>query len=231
MHVIYKDCHLNIQTTSNIAKRFYTHSTSIFICKLMPMKAVKTIVDPEAFKILADESRRKILFLLRAKEMTVSQIAHELNLTPQTVYHHIKKLVEGNMVEVSREVRVDHLIESYYQATAEVFHFALGKTTHSKEALEETIETTLKALNQIGFKLKFDKKVVSELADLKMELEECCGAKEYEDAISKLDDVDFFTKQEILEFAGILSMSTEKIATQDKLQKKFSNLIRSLNEQ
>ncbi len=194
------------------------------------MKAVKTIVDPEAFKVLADESRRKILFLLRAKEMTVSQIAHELNLTPQTVYHHIKKLVGGDMVEVSREVRVDHLIESYYQATAEVFHFALGKSSHSKEALEETIETALKALGQIGFKLKYDKNEVSELADLRLELEECCGAKEYEEAISKLDDVDFFTKQEILEFAGILSMSTEKCATQDNIQKKFSDLLRSFNK-
>lgn len=125
------------------------------------------------------------------------------------------------MVEVSREVRIDHLIESHYQATAEVFHFAIGKTSHSKDALEETIEATLRDLGQIGFKLKYDKKTVSELAGLKMELEECCGAKEYEDAISKLDDVDLFTKQEILGFAGILSMSTEKLATQDKIQKKI----------
>ena len=32
------------------------------------LKAVKHISDPEAFKILADETRRKMIFLLRAKE-------------------------------------------------------------------------------------------------------------------------------------------------------------------
>ncbi len=76
-------------------------------------------------KLLGDETRRKIVFLLRAKEMTVSKIADELNVTPQAVYHHIKKLVETELVEVTREVRVDHLIESYYRATAEVFHFVV----------------------------------------------------------------------------------------------------------
>src|SRR5512139_527030 len=103
------------------------------------MKAVKHISDPEGFKILADETRRKIIFLLRAKELTVSQIADELNLTPQTVYHHIKRLVEAGMVEVTREVRVDHLIESYYMATAEVFHMTVGKTSGGKETLSEVI--------------------------------------------------------------------------------------------
>ena len=82
------------------------------------MKSMITISDPEGFKLFADETRRRIVFLLRAKEMTVSQIAQEFNLTPQAVYHHIKRLVKGGMVEVTREVRVDHLIESYYRATA-----------------------------------------------------------------------------------------------------------------
>ncbi len=92
------------------------------------MRSIKTINDPEAFKLLGDETRRKMVFLLRAKEMTVSQVAEEIDLTPQAVYHHIRKLVEGEMVEVSREVRVDHIIESYYRATAECFHIVVGKT-------------------------------------------------------------------------------------------------------
>jgi DNA-binding transcriptional ArsR family regulator len=192
------------------------------------MKPIKTIADPEAIKVLADETRRKILFLLRAKEMTVSQIAQELNLTPQTVYHHIKKLVESEMVEVSREVRVDHLIESYYQATAEVFHITVGKTSHSQEALEEMIETAIKALGRIGFKLQYDKKVISELAELRMEMHDCCGAKEYEDPISKLDDIDVLTKEDVQEYAGILSMSEDELVTEDRLEKKFRGLLRSL---
>lgn len=192
------------------------------------MKHLKTISDPEAFKLMADETRRKIVFLLRAKEMTVSQIAQELNITPQTVYHHIKKLVEGNLVEVTREVRVDHLIESYYQATAEVFHFTVGKTSQGKEVLREDTEVALKALNRIGFKLKYDQKVISDLVELMMQQKDCCGIAEYEDAVSKLDDVDFFTKQNVQEYAGILSMSDKEFAIRDELRKKFRELLRSL---
>src|SRR5207253_1996382 len=72
-------------------------------------KAFKLITDPDAFQLLGDETRRRIIYLLRAKEMTVSQIAGELNLTPQAIYHHIRKLRDAGMVEVAREQRVDHL--------------------------------------------------------------------------------------------------------------------------
>lgn len=192
------------------------------------MKHLKTISDPKAFKLMADETRRKIVFLLRAKEMSASQIAHELKITPQTVYHHIRKLVEGDLIEVTREVRVDHLIESYYQATAEVFHFTVGKTGQSKEVLEEETEAALKALTRIGFKLKYNQKTISELVELMIQQKDCCGAEEYEDAVSKLDDVDFFTKQNVQEYAGILSMSEEEFATRDALRTKFRELLRSL---
>ena len=192
------------------------------------MRAVKTISDPEAFKIAADQTRRKMLFLLRAKEMTVSQIAQELNLTPQTVYFHIKKLVEAGMVEVSREVRVDHLIESYYQATAEVFHFTVGNTTRSKETLMETIEAVLNALKRIGFRIEYDNKALNQLTDLQMKLQDCCSAKEYEEEIAKLEDVDFFVKQDLQEYASILSMSDEKVKKEDQLKREFRELLRSL---
>lgn len=192
------------------------------------MKHFKSVSDPEAFKLMADETRRKIIFLLRAKEMTVSQIAHELNITPQTIYHHIRKLVEGNLVEVTREVRVDHLIESYYRATAEVFHFTIGKTSRGKEVLLEETEAVLKALSRIGFKLKYDNKAISELVDLMMEQKDCCGEKEYEDAVSELEDLDFFTKQNVQEYAGILSMSDKEFAMRNELRKRFRDLLKSL---
>ena len=191
------------------------------------MKPIKTISDPEAFKILAEESRRKILYLLRAKEMTVSQIADELDLTPQTVYHHIKKLVGASMVEVTREVRIDHLIESYYRATAEVFHLTVGQTTHGKEAFRENIETGLKALTEIGFKIAFNKKDVEQLAELWMKLDDCCSARQYEDAIEKLD-IDFFAKQDVREYAGMLAMTDEQLEQQDKIKAKITKLLRSL---
>ncbi|MFO7618288.1 MAG: ArsR family transcriptional regulator [Thermoplasmata archaeon] len=45
------------------------------------MQTVKMITDPEAFQLLADETRRKMIYLLRVKDMTVSQIAEQMGLT------------------------------------------------------------------------------------------------------------------------------------------------------
>ncbi len=194
------------------------------------MKTVKTISDPEAFKILADESRRKIVFLLRAKEMTVSQIADELDLTPQTVYHHIKKLVDAEMVEVTREVRVDHLIESYYMATAEIFEITVGKASGSRETQTENIVAILASLKKLGFKLKYDEEDVAKLSELAMEREECCHAKEYEDAVSKLKDADFFVKQGVQEYAALLSMTDDQMKKQDEINRRFRETLRSFTK-
>jgi len=47
-------------------------------------------IDEETFRLLQDETRRKIVFLLRDSELTVRQLASKLNLTAQNIYHHIK---------------------------------------------------------------------------------------------------------------------------------------------
>ena len=64
------------------------------------MKAFKVIKSPEAFQLLADETRRRIIYLLRAKEMTVSQISAELGLTPQAIYHHIRKMRDAKIFQI-----------------------------------------------------------------------------------------------------------------------------------
>src|SRR6266567_3992666 len=69
------------------------------------MKPVKMITDPVAMELLGDDTRRRIIYLLRARELTISQIAEELRMTPQAIYHHIKKLLPVEMVEVTREER------------------------------------------------------------------------------------------------------------------------------
>src|SRR3989454_6822144 len=101
------------------------HKHTLF--RRRPVKAFKVIKSPEAFQLLADETRRRIIYLLRAKEMTVSQISAELGLTPQAIYHHIRKMRDADLVEVAREERVDHFIETYYRATAEMFNLSHGE--------------------------------------------------------------------------------------------------------
>ena len=123
------------------------------------MKAIKVVDDPEKFKLLADDTRRKIVFLLRATEMTVSQIASTLEVTPQAIYHHIKKLQEADLVQVTREKRVGHLIESYFRATAEAFLCSVGSTPSGREFFEKQMGTALDSLVKIGFDLELTRTI------------------------------------------------------------------------
>jgi len=196
------------------------------------MKPTKTITDPEAFQLLADETRRKMMFLLRVKEMTVSQIAKELGITPQAIYHHIKKLLNGGIVEVVREERLGHLIESYYMTTAESFHFSMGGTESKKPQSQKLVKeqeiATLNALKKLGFKIEFNENKVSELVAVKSEIEECCSSAKFEDAIAEMEDLDFPTKLLVGEYAGIISMSDKEFTKKEEISRKQRDLLRSL---
>jgi DNA-binding transcriptional ArsR family regulator len=195
------------------------------------LKPIKTIRDPEAFQLLADETRRKIMFLLRAKEMTVSQIAADLNITPQAVYHHVRKLLKGGMVEVTREERIGHLIESYYRTTAETFNFQMGKTSyqtsHSQKLMKEQEISALNALKKLGFNLELNENRISQLVKVRSEIKKCCSSTKTEDEIANLDDLDFPTSLLVSEYTDILSMSDEEFAKQQELMKQLRETLHS----
>lgn len=199
------------------------------------MKPFMVIKDPEAYQLLADETRRKILYLLRVKEMAASQIAAELGVTSQAIYHHIRRLLKGKMVEVVREERIGHLIESYYRATAEDFILSHGKTRpetlHDRKLAEEQVTMVLNAMKTMGFNLEFDEETISQLVDLRVRLDECCAAKNYErfeDKIWNSDKLDLPMKMMAGEFAGTLFMSNEEFAKQQETRKKLRALLLSL---
>lgn len=192
------------------------------------MKPVKAIKDPEAFKLLGDETRRKILYLLRAKEMTVAQIAQALNLTPQAVYHHIKKMLDAEMVEVTREERAGHLIESYYRATAEGFYCVVGKTSSSIEVAKTEMKTILDALKKLGFKIEFDDEKTSQLVKLKTELDRLCKSGEFDEGISEQEDIDYISQLYLGELAEMLSMTDEEFKKQQELERKIRELLVSM---
>jgi len=201
------------------------------------VKPIQVLRDPEAFKLLADETRRKILYLLRVKDMTVSQLASELDLTPQALYHHIKKLLEGGMVEVAREERIGHLIESYYRAVAEDFLFITGKlsaqTLRDRNLAEEQVTVVLNALKKLGFNLDFDENKISQLVDLRADLTTECFENDekcirVQDEIWNMDDLNLLTKQIACELATTLLMSDEGFVRQQETRKKLRDLLLSL---
>lgn len=196
------------------------------------MKPMKMITDPEAFQLLADETRRKMVFLLRVKDMTVSQIAAELNLTPQAVYHHIKKLQKADLVEVSREERLGHLIESYYRATAESFYLSMGKTSGSSSGRKVAIEQVKLALDmlpELGFKLEYTEEQVAKLVDIRSKIEDEAKIKKLEDAVSNCcKDVDFGTSLLLTEFADTLQTTDAEYKNKVEASRKLRELLFSL---
>jgi DNA-binding transcriptional ArsR family regulator len=57
----------------------------------------------EAFKALADPTRREILALLRQREMTAGALAEEFDMTKPSMSHHFAVLKEADLITSRRE--------------------------------------------------------------------------------------------------------------------------------
>jgi ArsR family transcriptional regulator len=63
-----------------------------------------TQFDPVLFaKVLADETRQKIMKLCCCQWLSVNEIVEQLNVTQPTVSHHLSILREAGLVEVREE--------------------------------------------------------------------------------------------------------------------------------
>jgi DNA-binding transcriptional ArsR family regulator len=190
------------------------------------MKAFRVIRDPDAIELLGDETRRRVIYLLRARELTISQMAEELGLTPPAIYHHIKKLLAAGMVEVSKEERVENFIEIYYRATAEVFEFSYG-TGKTPEYQEQRTKESLEALHKIGINVKIDPGTVSKIVEVQKKLEELGSNPVLDEKVGGLEAVDFLGKQEIKNYARIIAMSDEQWQEWFRLYQEFRQLLKT----
>jgi DNA-binding transcriptional ArsR family regulator len=190
----------------------------------MSMKAFKVIENADAFQLMADKTRRRIIFLLRAKEMTVAQIAEELGKTPQAIYHHIRKFKDADMVEVAREERIEHFIATYYQATAEVFEFRHGEGT-SREYTEQQMRDALQSLPKFGLEVRIDEDVISRLVDLKVAKQECGDYATFQEKAEEVEELDFWARAMAAGFANLLSMPDEEFERTISLEREFREVL------
>jgi DNA-binding transcriptional ArsR family regulator len=190
------------------------------------VKRIKEVT-PEAFRLIGDETRKKIIFLLRVKELTISQMAGELGMTPQAIYHHIKRLKAAGLVEVVREERVDHLIESYYQATAETFLCSIG--TLPGETAKKDVLAVLEGLKTIGFQIEATDEAAARLVEFETRIVEHKGSERLEQAIAKLEeDLDIFTAKMAKHYADLILMSEEEYARRQELCKDLRRFLLSI---
>ncbi len=190
------------------------------------MKTFKFIRDPNAFELMADDTRRRVVYLLRAKEMTVSQLAAELQLTTQAIYHHIRKLLDHALVEVAKEERVGHFIETYYRATAEVFEFIHGEAGSEKYG-EQRTRDALQALSQLGITARVDDEIVAKMMKITKQMNELALTPEQEEKIQALEGVDFIGKKHIADYVNLLTMSDKQFEEWLNFERSRRDLLKS----
>lgn len=101
------------------------------------MQPVVFINDPEEIKLVADETRMRMLELLGGKERTSKELAEALDISQQLAYHHVKKLVDAGLVEISRTEQTGNITVYYYRAVAE--SFILSLSVRSDELVDQRV--------------------------------------------------------------------------------------------
>jgi DNA-binding transcriptional ArsR family regulator len=162
--------------------------------------------------------------------MTVGQIHHELQLTPQAIYHHIRKLLEAGLVEVAKEERVGHFIETYYRATAEVFEFIHGEGGSEKYG-EQRTRDALQAMNQLGINAHVDDEMIARMVKIGKQKDEIALTPEMEERIQALEGVDFIGKKQIADYVNLLVMSDKQFEEWLNYERSRRNLLKSAVKQ
>ena len=85
------------------------------------MNSFKLLNSIDPINILTNPHRQKILQLLMAKPMTVSQLGREMGEYPAGIRHHVMLLEKGGLVELNKIKASTGYIEKYYRATAQSF--------------------------------------------------------------------------------------------------------------
>ncbi|NLW46640.1 MAG: helix-turn-helix transcriptional regulator [Firmicutes bacterium] len=94
-------------------------------------KALEVVGLSEIFKVLGDETRTKILYLLAQRKLCVCDIAAILEMSLPAVSHHLRLLKALRLVQYERDGKMvyyslddDHILNLIREAQA---HFAEGR--------------------------------------------------------------------------------------------------------
>ncbi|WP_461863690.1 ArsR/SmtB family transcription factor [Thermococcus sp.] len=118
------------------------------------MKDVIIITEPAKVKILSDNTRFKILELLRERPMTINELTAVLRKDRTTIYRHIKSLEKAGFVEeVDQEGN-----EKIYARTARLFLIKADPDESveqfRREYLQVEAEKLVQILEKVGVRIK-----------------------------------------------------------------------------
>jgi len=110
---------------------FYIQTNILITMETETKKPHIKEITRSGFKLLEDETRRRIVFMLRDESLNVKEIAKRLQLTPQNIYHHVNKLQEEGIIQLNYEQRKRHLVESYYSVPADTYLYTDDRITET----------------------------------------------------------------------------------------------------
>jgi predicted transcriptional regulator len=82
---------------------------------------VLVVDQPEQLRALADSVRTRIVFLLRDRARSTTELAREIGLAKGTIAHHLRVLERAGLVRVVRTRRVRAVTERFYGRVARLF--------------------------------------------------------------------------------------------------------------
>jgi DNA-binding transcriptional ArsR family regulator len=91
------------------------------------MSTVKTLINFDQIKVLADTQRLALLRRLMAGPASLTELGRHFDKTPAHMRHHLKALEQAGLVELASTRPVRGFIEKRYRATADAYliHLAI----------------------------------------------------------------------------------------------------------
>jgi DNA-binding transcriptional ArsR family regulator len=195
-------------------------------------------ISKEAFELLEDKTRRNILTLLKENELTAKDLSNRLNVSPQNIYHHLKKLIEADLILEIQEKRMGHMIESYYTATSDTFVY------HEDEMNGSDVHgflEVLNGLNELGAKLIVNEENAemllkisqsrSQLLDSPNPLENICGYCSFSGLFMKFGPMNPMLLTKILQFNSLMKMSDNEFKRALTLTRELRKFLISIREE
>lgn len=194
-------------------------------------------IDRQAFSLLEDRTRRRMLLLLRENELSAKEIAERLVMTPQNVYHHLRKMIEAGLVVEVEERRLGHIIESYYTATADTFVYREDEIPENDT--HRFIEV-LNGLNELGAGVETSEENANALAELvkrkrllkrapAMSEDVCsfCGSSGY---FTKFGPMDPNLLNRVIQYSSLMAMSDEEFEESLSMTRELRRLLLAMKD-
>ncbi len=179
------------------------------------MKEIEIVDDPDKIKIIIEDTRTKILRLLKFRDMTISELASILNKDVSTIFRHIKKLEAAGFVKVTGERKIHNVPEKIYGRTIKTI-FLAPETYTKDEAIKKMNKKRIEILADILESLGYKVKDTDSLFDIIVHLDEL-SIKD----IEKLEkDVDWGILRKLALILVLLKISNEELENLRSVVKK-----------